>query len=57
MLQELNQQQLERALRFLNSPLKADPPPELQQLSPVEWYLLNNLLENLLEEKKHHRLQ
>ena len=56
-LQELSNQQLESALKWLASPLPEPPPQELPRLTQVEWYLLERLLHNLLEERQHSPLQ
>jgi hypothetical protein len=57
MLQELSNQQVEKALAWLASPVLEPPPQELEQLSQVEWYLLNQLLQSLLLEKQSQLLQ
>ena len=51
MLQELSNQQLEQALAHLVSPLSELLPKPLDQLSQMEWYLLQQLLSSLLEER------
>jgi hypothetical protein len=58
-LQDLSQEQLEQALKFLALPTPGlqHLPQGLEQLNLVEWHLLQKLLENLLEEKQHHPLQ
>ena len=52
MLQELTLQQVEQALQWLDSPVQSAPPQELEQLSQVEWYLLDKMLQELLLEKR-----
>ncbi len=52
MLQELTLQQVEQALQWLDSPVQSAPPQELEQLSQVEWYLLDKMLQQLLLEKR-----
>jgi hypothetical protein len=48
---------VEKALAWLASPLN-DPPPEgLEKLHHLEWYLLERMLERLLQEKSEHPLQ
>ena len=56
MLQDLTQPQLEQALAWLANPVLS-PPQELRALTEVEWFLLDRLLENLLEEKQQHPVQ
>ena len=53
MLQDLSHSQLEQALSYLANPILQTPPQPLDQLNPMEWYLLERLLENLLDEKDH----
>ena len=57
MLQELSNQQLEQALAHLVNPLPQSPPEPLSKLTQVEWYLLEQLLSNLLLEKGCNPLQ
>ena len=57
MLQDLTKPQVEQALAWLANPDLWSVPHELKELSQVEWFLLNQLLENLLEERNHSRLQ
>ena len=57
MLQDLTPPQVERALAWLANPKPSPVPQELKELSQVEWFLLNHLLENLLEEKERSRVQ
>jgi hypothetical protein len=56
-LQELSQNQLEQALRFLAQPTPDSVPQSLKELNLLEWHLLQSLLENLLEEKQRNPLQ
>jgi hypothetical protein len=51
MLQELTNQQVEKALKWLASPEMNSPPEELVALNQVEWYLLNRMLDDLMLEK------
>lgn len=51
MLQELSNNQLEQALAYLANPLPESLPEPLNKLNQAEWYLLERLLETLLEEK------
>ena len=53
MLQDLNSSQLEQALAYLANPEVLQPPQPLKHLNQVEWFLLEQLLNNLLEEKQH----
>ena len=57
MLQELSKDQLEQALRFLAQPTLDSVPQSLKELNPLEWHLLQSLLDNLLEEQRHSPLQ
>ena len=57
MLQELSKDQLEQALRFLAQPTLDSVPHSLKNLNPLEWHLLQHLLDNLLEEQRHSPLQ
>ena len=52
MLQDLNNSQLEQALAYLANPEVESPPQPLKHLNQVEWFLLEQLLNNLLEEKQ-----
>ena len=56
MLLSLSVLQVEKALRWLDSPVQSPPPEELESLSQVEWYLLDRMLQELLLEKEHSRL-
>ena len=56
-LEKLSQNQVERALQWLASPVQEPPPQELESLNQAEWFLLSRLLENLLSEKERHPLQ
>ena len=51
MLQDLSNKQFEKALEYLASPQVEPLPQPLKQLNQVEWYLLEQLLNNLLAEK------
>jgi hypothetical protein len=53
-LQELTNPQLEQALAWLDSPVQSPPPLDLTQ---VEWYLLRQLLDQLLLEREHNPVQ
>ena len=58
MLQELNQQQLEQALQYLHlQPTNFPPPQELNHLNEMEWFLLDRMLQCLLQEKNQQSLQ
>ena len=56
MLQNLSVSQLEKALSWLDSPVQSPPPEELLELTQVEWFLLDRLLQELLIEKQSSRL-
>ena len=51
-LQNLSTQQLELAMSWLDSPVLSPPPEELENLTQVEWYLLDSLYQRLLREKQ-----
>ena len=54
-LQNLSNQQVSLALQWLSNEEK-HPPEELKHLDPLDWALLQQLLENLLWEKQFHLL-
>jgi hypothetical protein len=56
-LQELSQDQLEQALKFLAQPTPDSVPQPLKDLNLLEWHLLQSLLDNLLEEQRQHPVQ
>jgi hypothetical protein len=51
MLQNLSNQQVEKALEWLASPVVESPPDELLELTQVEWFLLDRMLNHLMWEK------
>jgi hypothetical protein len=51
MLQDLSPNQVEKALEWLASPVVESPPEELLELTQVEWFLLDRMLEQLMSEK------
>jgi hypothetical protein len=53
MLQELTSTQVEQALEWIHSPLQLSPPQGLEDLNPVEWYLLEQLLNQIWVEQAH----
>lgn len=55
-LLRLSPQQVELAWQWLGDPNPVPPPKELQDLSPLEWHLLDLLLRCLLEEKQGYPL-
>ena len=57
MLQDLSNRQVEQALEWLANPVPESPPEPLGQLNQAEWYLLEQLLNNLLHEKSLSPLQ
>jgi len=57
MLDHLSLPQVEKALEWLASPLDNPPPEGLENLHQLEWYLLERMLERLLQEKSEHPLQ
>ena len=56
MLLNLSVLQVEKALAWLNSPVQNSPPEELLELTQVEWFLLDRLLQELLLEKEYSKL-
>ena len=57
MLDRLSPSQVELAFQWLDSPIQIPPPEELESLSQVEWFLLDRMLQGLLDEKQHSPLQ
>ena len=57
MLDNLSVNQLEQALKWLDSPVQDAPPEELESLSQMEWFLLDRMLQGLLQEKELSPLQ
>jgi hypothetical protein len=56
MLLNLSVLQVEKALAWLDSPVQNPPPEELLELTQVEWFLLDRMLQELILEKEHSRL-
>ena len=57
MLQQLSQQQVEQAFRWLQDPLPSKPPEGLESLNQLEWFLLRRMLDSLLQEKENSPVQ
>jgi hypothetical protein len=57
MLEKLSPNQMELAFKWLESPIQCPPPPELESLSQMEWFLLDRMLQQLLKEKESQRVQ
>ena len=57
MLDRLSPSQVEQAFQWLESPVQTSPPQELESLSQMEWFLLDRMLQGLLDEKKANPLQ
>jgi hypothetical protein len=55
-LQNLPLKQVELALQCLAQEQLDFLPPELEKLSPVEWFLLEQLLNSLMLEKQYSRV-
>ena len=53
MLDSLSPNQVELALEWLASPLLESPPEELLNLTQVEWFLLDRMLDQLMLERNH----
>jgi hypothetical protein len=47
---------VELALEWLASPLLESPPEELLDLTQIEWFLLDRMLETLMLEKQRSHL-
>jgi hypothetical protein len=56
-LTNLSKEQVEQAFQYLSDPIQVYPPPGLEELNQVEWFLLDQLLQQLLQEKQHSRVQ
>jgi hypothetical protein len=56
-LQNLSNQQLEKAFQWLASPVQEPPPQELENLQQVEWFLLSRMLDGLMQEQQNSPLQ
>ena len=52
MLYHLSQNQVEKALAWLASPVQESPPRELEALNQVEWFLLDRMLTALMQERE-----
>ena len=52
MLQDLSNQQVEKALEWLANPLVESPPDDLLELTQAEWFLLDRMLVTLMREKE-----
>jgi hypothetical protein len=57
MMQNLSNQQLEKAFKWLASPVQEPPPQELESLQQVEWFLLSRMLDGLMQEQQDSRVQ
>jgi len=57
MLDRLSPSQVEKAFQWLTSPVVESPPEDLISLSQVEWFLLDRMLQGLLQEKEQSPLQ
>ena len=51
MLDKLSPAQVEQAMEWLASPVQEAPPESLLDLNQLEWFLLDRMLAQLLEEK------
>jgi hypothetical protein len=56
-LSQMSPLQLEKAWKWLDGPLMEPPPKELRSLSQIQWFLLDSLLQQTLEEKAYSRVQ
>ena len=57
-LNNLTISQVEQALEYLADPVQIYPPPqELKELQPMEWFLLERMLQHLMLERKGQPLQ
>jgi hypothetical protein len=57
MMQNLSNQQLEKAFKWLASPVQEPPPQELENLQQVEWFLLSRMLDGLMQEQQDSQVQ
>ena len=57
MLYQLTPQQVEQAFQWLNNPVQSYPPKDLENLTDLEWFLLDRMLYTLLQEKEYSKLQ
>jgi len=55
-LMAMKEPELELAFRWLADPLPSPPPPSLECLTQVEWFLLRQMLDDLLEAREHSSL-
>ena len=55
-LSDLSVEQIEQALQWLDNPLECPPPPELESLNQLDWFLLDKLLQQLQLEREHNSL-
>ena len=53
----LKQDEVESALAWLASPTLSPPPSKLEMLSQLEWFLLQQFLQSLLQERDNNPLQ
>jgi hypothetical protein len=56
LLESLSPSQLESAMEWLYSPVQSPPPEELEDLSQLEWFLLDRMLASLMSERGKHPL-
>jgi hypothetical protein len=56
MLDKLSPQQVEQALAWLASPVQEAPPDELLDLNQMEWFLLDRMLQTLMQERDSQRV-
>jgi hypothetical protein len=56
MLDKLSPQQVELALAWLASPVQEAPPDELLDLNQMEWFLLDRMLQTLIQERDSQRV-
>jgi hypothetical protein len=53
MLDNLSPRQVEQALEWLAQPVQCPPPQDLEKLNQLEWFLLERMLQALLQEKNN----
>jgi hypothetical protein len=57
MLDQLSKRVVDLAFQHLSKPIQEAPPPSLQNLNEMEWFLLDRMLAQILAEKESQPLQ
>ena len=53
---KFTEKQVEKALAWLASPVQEAPPDELLDLNQMEWFLLDRMLQTLIQERDNNRV-